>query len=51
MSQGEFPLHRRHLLLGLAALPFASLAEAQILGSGLTGLLGKASDSAQHPAA
>ena len=46
MSQRHFPIERRHLLFGLAALPFASLAEAQVLGSGLTGILGNASDSA-----
>ncbi|WP_374283220.1 DUF4197 domain-containing protein [Novosphingobium sp.] len=46
MSQREFPIKRRMLLLGLAALPFAAGAQAQVLGSGLTGLLGKASDSA-----
>lgn len=46
MSQRDFPIERRMLLLGLATLPVAAGAQAQVLGSGLTGLLGKASDSA-----
>lgn len=54
MSQPGIPLDRRQLLTalacGAAVLPFAGLAQAQGigagLGSGLTGLLGKASDSA-----
>ena len=46
MSQRHFPIERRHLLFGLTALPFASLANAQVLGSGLTNILGNASDSA-----
>ena len=46
MSQMGFPLDRRSLLAGLALLPLAGAAGAQGLGSGLTGVLGKASDSA-----
>ena len=46
MSQMGFPVDRRSLLAGLALLPLAGAAGAQGLGSGLTGVLGKASDSA-----
>ncbi len=46
MSQRAYPIERRAVLLGLATLPFASAAQAQLLGSGLSGVLGKASDSA-----
>lgn len=46
MSQRHFPIERRHFLFGLASLPFASLANAQVLGSGLTNILGNASDTA-----
>lgn len=46
MSQMGFPLDRRSLLAGLALLPLAGAAGAQGLGSGLGGVLGKASDSA-----
>lgn len=46
MSQMGFPVDRRSLLAGLALLPLAGAAGAQGLGSGLTGMLGKASDSA-----
>lgn len=48
MSQKGFPIDRRQLIAGLAAgaaiWPMA--AQAQLLGSSLNGILGKASDSA-----